>query len=450
MRCSRRLLIAFGLGVYSVLGALLEFSAAQDITLEGGDATVDDDTGRAYDHPLPNMTQEVDSLLHDLGQTGFLRDFSRVKVGGAIRVGPQFNAPSCASCHGGNGRGALRISSRARASDTVVKVSIPSGKPQLPGGPVPVPKIGTQLHDHALKGLKTEARISISWNLIQGIYGDGTPYELRTPRLKVSTSGARLSSRTLFSLRRAPPVFGSGLLEAVSSGDILALADPVDSNSDGISGRANVVWDVAARSTAIGRFGFKAGAPTLKQQVAAAYATDMGVTNPLFRGTDKKPDISNRILDATTFYTASLAVPRARRQDDPAVQRGKASFTSFGCAQCHTAELRTTGGATAALSNLTIHPFTDLLLHDMGSGLADGRSEFQASGSEWRTTPLWGIGLSGVVLGSRPESYLHDGRARTLEEAILWHGGEGAGAKDRFVAASASERDELIQFLRSL
>lgn len=423
---------------------------AQDITLEGGNATSDNHSSRAYDQTLPNMTSAAELLLHDLGQTGFLRDFGRVKVRRAIRLGPRFNAPSCGSCHIGNGRGSLRISPRSRTSDTIAKVSLPSGRSQLPGGPPVIPRIGTQLADHATHGYKPHARLALSWATSHGYYPDGIPYELRSPILKITRPSVRISKDILVSLRRAPPVFGSGLLEAVPVEEILGLADPTDANHDGISGRANTVWNVVARDWSIGRFGFKATHPTLKQQVAAAYATDMGITNPLFRMGDRTPDITNRVLDATTFYTATLAVPRARLQDDPIVIQGKNNFHSFGCANCHATELHTGPGLSAALANNTIHPFTDLLLHDMGQGLADGRPEFGASGSEWRTPPLWGIGLVGLVLGPELESYLHDGRARTLEEAILWHGGEATTARTNFLTATSANREALIRFLRSL
>lgn len=423
---------------------------AQDLTLEGGAGTSDDQSSKAFSQALPNLTDANEQLLHDLGLTGFLRDFGRVKIRGARRLGPKFNAPSCVACHSGAGRGALRVSSHGRVSDTVVKVSVPTGRSSVAGAPIPLPRVGTQLQDHAIHGVKPEARIALTWAMQSGSYSDGTPYELRAPVLSLSPIGGAFPRKTMYSLRRAPPIFGTGLLEAVSADEVLALADPTDANGDGISGKPNMVWSVERRAYLLGRFGLKAGAPTLKHQVAAAYANDMGVSNPLFRVGDKHPDIPDRIVNATTFFTATLAVPRARSQNDPNVIHGKGLFTSMGCAACHVTELHTTGGMSAALSNTTIHPMTDLLLHDMGPGLADNRPEFDATGSEWRTTPLWGIGLTEAVLAPQPESYLHDGRARTLEEAILWHGGEGAHSQQSFVSAPQSDRDDLIRFLRSL
>ncbi|MEN9845079.1 MAG: hypothetical protein RIS36_226 [Pseudomonadota bacterium] len=426
------------------------FALDDDVTMQGGDTTVSDSSPRAYDRIAPNLNDAAAVALHEVGQTGFLRNFGRVKIRGALRLGPTFNAPSCVSCHGGNGRGALRVTRRAIGSDTVVKVSLPRGKASPHGGPIPVPGIGLQIRDHGVAPHHPEAVVRLLWRNEAEAYNDGTPYTLRAPTVKLTKPQPVIPRGTLTSLRRAPPVFGSGLLDAVSDTEILSRADPADTNGDGISGRANVVWNLQTRSMTIGRFGFKASSPTLRQQVAAAYATDMGITNPLFKRGSKAPDISAAILDATTFYSATLGVPMARDQNDPTVMRGRTLFSQFGCHSCHTPTLTTGSGSHPALSQQTIHPFTDLLLHDMGEGLADHRPDFTATGSEWRTTPLWGIGLTEQVLNGRAATYLHDGRARSLEEAILWHGGEASGAQSRFKESAAVERGALITFLRSL
>ena len=426
------------------------YALDEDITMQGGDTTINDSSSQAYNQTAPNILDDAFIALHDVGQTGFLRDFGKVKIRGAMRLGPAFNAPSCASCHSGNGRGALRISRRATGSDTVVKVSIPSGASAVPGGPAEVPGIGLQIRDHGTAGANPEALVRVLWRTIHGTYGDGTPYSLRRPLIRVQKPAQRLPKNMLTSLRRAPPVFGSGLLDAVSESEILAREDAKDANHDGISGRANRVWNVQTHTTGVGKFGFKASSPNLKQQIAGAYATDMGITNPLFKHGDRIPDISMKILNNTTFYSATLGVPMARDQRHPMISRGRSLFSEFGCAACHTPTLNTKSGLHPSLSEQTIHPFTDLLIHDMGEGLTDKRPEFRASGREWRTTPLWGIGLTARVLRGRPETYLHDGRARTLEEAILWHGGEASAAQSRFVQSSATERDALLSFLRSL
>lgn len=423
-------------------------TSADDISAEGGDTSVDDVSPNAFARPLANLSDTRSSLRHDLGERGFHRNFARVRIKGRITIGPKFNNVSCVSCHSGNGRGLASFGHRG--SQSVLKVSATHGRSALPGGPIPVKGVGLQLRDHAVRGAKSDGRLGLLWELSRGAYGDGTPFELRKPVVQRLGASAKLPADTMFSLRRPPPVFGVGLLEAVDASTIIAHADPDDVDLDGISGRANIVWNQRERRTSIGRFGFKAASPSVLQQVAAAYSTDMGVTNPLFPMGDRIPDITRATLDLTTFYTRTLAVPRARGQDDIRVQTGRLAFESLGCARCHTSTLTTGQHTNSALSYQTIHPFTDLLLHDMGEELADGRSEFMATSREWRTSPLWGIGLTQTVLGGGEATYLHDGRARTLEEAILWHGGEAEPSRRGFAALSASERDMLIRFLRSL
>ena len=245
-----------------------------------------------------------------------------------------------------------------------------------------------------------------------------------------------------------PPVIGLGLLEAISDETLLSMTDPNDEDGDGISGRVNMVWDRVTATTKIGRFGLKASQPNLEQQSAAAYDGDMGVSNPLFPGDDEETDIDQDTLDLATFYVQSLAVPNRLETDDQDVRKGEQFFYGIGCNQCHVATLETGQTDIEEVSNQKIQAFTDLLLHDMGEGLADNRPDFQANGREWRTTPLWGIGLTQRVLGV--QNFLHDGRARTLEEAILWHGGEAEEVKNDFMNLSEKEREQLIDFLNTL
>lgn len=421
--------------------------SATDVSLEGGDGTVDDTSGKAFDHALANIADAEILSRHDAGETGFLRNFAKVRVGGKIRLGPKFNNVSCVGCHVGSGRGLAGVGQRT--SSSVVKISRTRGAPLVPGGPIPLRSMGLQVRDHAVKDSNADARVKISWETINGAYGDGIPYQLRRPTISLRTAkGTKLPVDLMMSLRRSPPVFGAGLLEAVSDSTLLALA--AANNDSRVSGKPNVVWNLKTNSTSIGRFGFKGAAPSLEQQIAAAYANDMGVTSPLIMLNSRKPEISQETFDATMFYTQTLAVPRARDQNQPDVARGNELFTNIGCASCHVPTLTTGASPVAALSNQTIHPFTDLLLHDMGPGLADNRPEFLASGSEWRTTPLWGIGLTDTVLPDGKATYLHDGRARSVEEAILWHDGEAADAAAAFRALEQSERAKLIAFLRSL
>jgi CxxC motif-containing protein (DUF1111 family) len=262
-----------------------------------------------------------------------------------------------------------------------------------------------------------------------------------------------------FSPRIASQIVGLGLLESVSEATILAGADENDRNGDGISGRANVVSGGITGPRRLGRFGHKANTASLLVQTATAYNEDVGVTSPLLPTENcalqlplcgpHDPDISSEHLSAVTFYTRTLAVPARRDVKDADVRRGADLFVQAQCSACHTPTLRTSAQAVEPeLANLTIHPYTDLLLHDMGPGLADNRPDFRASGSEWRTAPLWGIGLSSFVTGHT--RFLHDGRARTMEEAILWHGGEATAAREFYVRLTKSQRDALLRFLSSL
>jgi CxxC motif-containing protein (DUF1111 family) len=328
-------------------------------------------------------------------------------------------------------------------------VSLPDGEPDVPGGSVPVPGLGLQVQDQAIWDTTPEATVEVTWRERPGTYDDGTPYSLREPSMTIALAdGSALPAGAMTSLRQPPPVFGLGLLEAIPADAIEALADPDDVDGDGISGRVNRVWDAERGEVALGRFGHKANTATLRLQAAAAYANDMGVTSYLSPGDDGASDILDEILDAAVVYTQTLAVPARAGIDDPDVIRGEEVFDDLGCAGCHTATAATGTHEFAALIGQRIHPYTDLLIHDMGDDLADGRPDFEATGREWRTAPLWGLGLVHTVLPYA--GLLHDGRARSIEEAILWHGGEAEAARDRFQRALAADRDALLDFLGSL
>jgi CxxC motif-containing protein (DUF1111 family) len=242
-------------------------------------------------------------------------------------------------------------------------------------------------------------------------------------------------------------MIGLGLLEAIPESTLVAAADPDDADGDGISGRVNMVWDPEQNATVVGRFGWKANASTLHLQAAAAFAGDIGASNVVFPETDGERDITVVQLDDVTFFAQTIAVPASAPRDDQA-RLGRDLFEDFGCASCHTPEQTTGPHPIDALANQRIQPYTDLLLHDMGDNLTDARSDFVATGVEWRTPPLWGIGLTRTI--STVATFLHDGRARTLDEAILWHGGEANAAREHFRSASRSEREALIAFLESL
>jgi CxxC motif-containing protein (DUF1111 family) len=310
-----------------------------------------------------------------------------------------------------------------------------------------VPGYGTQLQDHATAGLP-EVNVTLTWITHTEMFGDGTTIELREPRTDVrKPDGTYLPNGVEYSYRQAPAVFGLGLLEAVPDETLQALADPDDADGDGISGRVNMTWDVTTSTTVVGRFGHKASAPNLRQQTAGAFANDMGLSNKMFPDTGGQRDVSDDQLDQVVFFVSTLAVPVAGRRDASALH-GRDLFGTLGCASCHVPTLETGDHTITVLAHQTIHPYTDLLLHDMGDRLTDARDDFLAQGVEWRTPPLWGLGVVRIV--APQATFLHDGRARTPEEAILWHGGEAEAVREAFRALSQADRDALIAFLNSL
>lgn len=430
------------------IGALLiacgdETEGVRTLPRAGGDTTIDDQTTNAFSNPAPNLD---DAALeqHLAGDAEFEATFVTPPATVNAGLGPRFNNRSCSACHIKDGRGLPVFGPGAQGSMALVRVSAADGT---------VSELGTQLQDHAIYGESPEVTVVLEWIEEPGRHpSDGAQYSLRRPKLSVILAdGSPLPGDFLTSLRIPPPVFGLGLLEAVPDQTLLALADPDDADGDGISGRVNQVWDAAEDSLAPGRFGWKANVPNLRQQAAAAYVHDIGVSNPLFvdDGTGQsEPEIDEERLGAATFYVQTLAVPARRDVDDPTVQRGERLFTQSGCASCHVPSLDTGDHPVAAVRHQRIHPYTDLLLHNVGFDLADGRPDFEASGTEWRTPPLWGVGLSERVLSGA--GFLHDGRARSLAEAILWHGGEAESSRNAFHAMPAGDREALIAFLKSL
>lgn len=430
----------------------------------GGQTTVRNRTSHAYSQPAPNLTEDW-LEQHLEGDRAFDSVFVTPPANVNPGLGPLFNNASCTGCHINDGRGMpekgqllVRVSLPRQVTDDHTSEQTdnlvlqehfhPEAGVTLGNAPA-VPGIGTQIQEQGVYGHAPEATVQIRWQEQSGQYGDGTSYGLRAPVLDITTlNGQRLPAETLTSPRIPPPVFGLGLLEAIPAATVRQWADPDDRNGDGISGRPNQVWDVVQQQEVLGRFGWKANNPDLLQQSAAAYVNDMGVTNPLFPESDGSSEVDAKTLKDATVYVQTLGVPARTLANDPDVQRGERLFSTASCTACHIQTLQTGPHEISALANQTIHPYTDLLLHDMGSGLADGRPDFQATGSEWRTAPLWGLGLTQTVL---PYSgFLHDGRARTLAEAILWHEGEATAAKEAFRNLSQSDRDAMIRFLRSL
>ncbi|MCC6952483.1 MAG: thiol oxidoreductase [Deltaproteobacteria bacterium] len=419
---------------------------SQDLTNLGGDLTSDSPLSIALELPAPNVDSQELIELHLEAHGDFHRSFEADRVGRKLSLGPSFNHRSCGGCHIRNGKGAIKFSTRPPGSPLLVKVALRGLNKN--GAPKDVPGVGEQLQDHLVSG-KSQFDIRLRYSAVGGSYPDGTKYTLRRPQLTFDIPGID-EKNVVTSLRMTPTVIGMGLLEGVPDATLLAMADPSDADGDGISGEVNYVPDRETKTMAIGRFGFRASHPTVKQQSAAAFFHDMGLTNELFQKRRTPQEISPELLAKVQFYLQAAGVTPARDQTDPDVIAGKALFQQVNCSGCHTMTLSTGVTSVAATTNQVFHPFTDLLLHDMGPGLADGRAEFSASGREWRTTPLWGIGLTDVLAPRVKPGFLHDGRARSIEEAILWHGGEATASRDAFKALPQAQRDQLIRFLRSL
>ena len=395
-------------------------------------------------------------------------------------LGPLYNARGCQNCHLKDGRGTPP--SANFPDDTAVsmflRLSIPPETEEQKRllaerrvNVIPEPAYGGQLQNFAVQGVPIEGHMRIDYTDKPVTLADGSRVVLRRPEYSITDLGyGPLHPKTMLSPRVAPQMIGLGLLEAIPEDEIRAKADPDDRNNDGISGRTNEVWSLKDGTTRLGRFGWKAGNPTVEQQSAEAFAGDIGISNPMVtasfgdctgsqkaclnapHGDSARQDgheVGRELFDLVVFYSQNLAIPPRRRPDDPQTLAGKTLFNEIGCAACHTPSHRTGDVAGQPhLSNQRIWPYTDLLLHDMGEDLADHRPEGEATGREWRTPPLWGIGLTGAV--SRNTNFLHDGRARTIEEAILWHGGEAQKPRDAYASLSREERDALLAFVKSL
>ena len=425
----------------------------------GGETTVFDASSHAFSIPAPNLsTAALEKHLE--GDVEFEAVFVTAPAVVNPGLGPIYNNVSCINCHSRDGRGRPPGADEGLVS-LLFRLSLPKGEDSVTGRPpTPVPGFGTQLNNRAIVDADPEGKVKIEYTEQTLTTADGTRVHLRYPNYTLTETYQPLPENVEVSPRVAPVVFGLGLLEAIPENAILAYADEADVDGDGISGKPNYVWDVVAQRYTLGRFGWKANQPTLLQQVAAAYNDDMGITTSLFSVENSAgqaqltehsatPEVNDEILDAVTFYVQTLAVPARRNVDDPQVKQGEQLFAEAQCASCHIPTLRT--GVLAgvpSVSNQTIHPYTDLLLHDMGPELADNRSDFRASGREWRTPPLWGIGLVRRVNGHT--NFLHDGRARDLMEAILWHGGEAEASRQAVEQMSKEERDALVAFLQSL
>ena len=466
-------------------GAVAE-QAAADVAGEenpGGTATTQESI---------NTREALSHFSHGIGFEGE----AKFKVGNAIfrklwvsapssttssdGLGPLYNSRACQSCHVKDGRGHPPRANYPddNAESMFLRLSIPPETDEQRKllaehrvNSIDEPTYGGQLQNFAIQGHDGEGHMHIAYTDLPIKLGDGSTVTLRNPTYSITDlKYGPLHPKTMLSPRVAPPMTGLGLIEAIPEAQIRAHADPDDKDGDGISGRINEVWSIEDNRVELGRFGWKAGMPSIRQQSASAFAGDMGISNPIVpkpsgdctaaqtfclnapNGNSERDgglEIGKKLFDHVVFYAQNLAVPPRRNFTDATVARGKALFYQLGCHGCHTPSFTTgTVEGQPHLSNQKIWPYTDLLLHDMGPGLADNRPEGMANGQEWRTSPLWGIGLTATV--SSPAFFLHDGRARDIEEAILWHGGEAQASRDGYAGLSKDEREALHSFVNSL
>jgi CxxC motif-containing protein (DUF1111 family) len=436
------------------------------LELSGGATTIFDHGSNAYAFPARNYSSDHRDLF-SLGDHFFNRNWvtAPASISGNDGLGPTFNATSCSACHFKDGRGAPPEMPGEAFLGLLLRLSVPGADEH--GGPRPEPRYGGQFNHRAILGVPAEGQATVTYEDVPGQFADGEPYSLRRPRYQLDNLAfGPMAADVMISPRVATPTFGLGLLQAVSEATVLARADEADGNGDGISGRPNYVWDARAGRATLGRFGWKANQPTIEQQTAGAFLGDIGITSSMFStencppeqtacvqarsgGSPGAPELSDEKLKAMTIYGMGLGVPARRDWTRADVRQGERLFGELGCASCHAPRLETgTLDGFPELSGQTIRPFTDLLLHDLGEELGDGRPDFLASGTEWRTPPLWGLGLLSIV--NRHTRLLHDGRARDAKEAILWHGGEAARSREAFRALPKADRVALLAFLDSL
>lgn len=437
-------------------GAIARFGL--DLPL-GGAITIEDQSQNAFGFPVPGL-DDLQRRAFQVGNSFFRGNWIAAPASAAGRdgLGPLFNARSCGACHGLDGRGLVpEGDGTPDGQGLLLRLGIPG-----PSGDLPEPRYGGQLQDQALPGIPPEALPRIRWIEQRGVYADGQEFHLRAPRFDLEQPAYGPFDRDLrIGARLAPQLIGLGLLEAIPLEALLARADPEDRDGDGISGRVHWLPGEAGQRRA-GRFGWKATQADLEGQIAAAFLNDIGITSALAPdealsgpqaaalqfSSGGQPEVDPQTFERVVLYSRLLAVP-AQRGEPETLLEGARLFEALGCAACHT-PLQSSGPSDHApgLSGQRFRPYTDLLLHDLGPGLADQKQDGDAAPAEWRTPPLWGLGLVPVVNG--PMALLHDGRARDFAEAILWHGGEAHAAREAFRCADADTRAALIRFLSSL
>ncbi len=455
-----------------VVGALaIGEDALEDPVLSAGSFTIRRFDRQAFSEPTSVLTTRQRQTFM-VGRSVFNRQWATVNsLNGDWGLGPTFIADRCSACHVGSGRGKPPQAADEQLLSMLVRVSIPGADAH--GGPNPHPHYGDQLQNRSIDGrsvdvaysgapVPNEADLFLDWEESTVAFVDGETVSLRKPKLRIENlKFGELGDAAMFSLRNAQPLVGLGFLDAVPEATLLSIA--AQQRALDFNGRPNRVWDATARRMAIGRYGWKANVPGLKQQIAAAAIGDMGVNSHLFPEQNcppvqtlcakqlpgNFPELIDHEIEAVELWLQGLAVPARREVSDLAVRKGAELFAKAQCAICHVPDLKTGHSPNLPqLSNQVFHAYTDLLLHDMGDDLADGRPDFAAGPRDWRTPALWGLGLSQIVSGST--ALLHDGRARDVTEAILWHGGEAQPSRESFRAMTGPERDALVKFVESI
>jgi len=455
-----------------IIGAASGADALDSAFLTAGRFTTLDSGVGAYSQPQSQL--DADELKQFLdGKAKFAQPWGVAPKSTVVwGLGPLFNEDRCSECHKLNARARPPADGEEAAHGMVIRLSIPGRRAE--GGPSPHPVYGDQLHNRSIPGVLAEGQAIVTYEPREVTLADGEVVQLRSPRVRFTQlQFGELGPQTMTSVRLASSLIGLGLLEAVPEEAILEVARA--QALSGVKGKPNYVWDFEHGQRALGRFGWKASHPSLRQQTAAALHDDIGATSSIFpdencppvqttcrnaptasrcarpdscSAQDRPEALPGRLADIT-FYLQALAVPARRNVFDPEIQRGETLFGQAGCSECHLPDLKTAARShMPSESGVVIHPYTDLLLHDMGEGLADGREDYEASGSEWRTAPLWGIGLLHTISGH--EELLHDGRARNVTEAILWHGGQAERSRDAFRGMSRPDRDAMVKFVESL
>ncbi|MBK9441280.1 MAG: c-type cytochrome [Comamonadaceae bacterium] len=460
----------------SPLQAIPDPANADELT--GGATTVWADGKNAFSFPATNLSDE-ERTRFAIGNSFFKRNWVQAPASTKVRdgLGPHFISRSCGGCHVLDGRGAppeIKGGKNAQPTEMLIRLSVP-GSAHPHDGVLPEPTYGDQFNNAAVEGVKPEGQVRIRTTPVRGRFADGTPYVLQQPHYSLTDLGyGPLAAGVMLSPRVAPQLMGIGLIEAIPETEVLANAQAQAAQPGAIKGQVNRVWDAPSQQMVLGRFGWKANTGSIAHQSAGAFRGDIGITSPWAAQeacTPAQPDclaaghgghgdafeIDQKTLEDVVFYQAVLAPVARRKPADPQVLRGQALFAQAQCVSCHRPSYTTAEPALAKLLpqvsspmlvGQTIWPYTDLLLHDMGPALADGRPDFAASGSQWKTPPLWGVGLIKQVNGH--QRLLHDGRANGVLEAVLWHGGEADAAKNSVRKLSKRDRAALVAFVESL